>query len=335
MFKITVYHVREVERPLFAKLNQNNYDINLVGDRLTPATISKAADSDAVLLTAGDDADEKIIAQLHDYGIKYVFTRVVGVDNIDLAATAKYNMQVANVPCYSPRAVAELAFILGMTMFRRVAQAVVNTQQGDFRRRQSYFANEIHDATVGIVGAGQLGTAEAKLYRTMGTRVLAYQRHPDPANQAVEFTDLDTLLKTADIVSLHVPFIPGKTENMIGRPQLDLMKDDAILVNTARGPVVDNQAVATAIQEHRIGGYATDVLLDDNEIMDHKFTSLAAVPNQIDQTLMANYPNVIVTPHMGFYTEKAVADMISISFTNFEQTLKTGQPVYLVDNKRD
>lgn len=331
MFKITVYSVREVEVPLFHELNKYNYELNLVQERLSKANVSKAEGSNAILVSAGDDTGEEILEILAGYGIKMAFTRSVGVDRFDFAAADRLAIQVANVPNYSARAVAELAFILGITLFRHISEATNNTHSGDLRIHTSYFSTEIDKATVGIVGAGTLGTAEAKLYKALGARVLAFQRHPDPTNDAVEFADMDTLLKESDIVSIHVPHIPGKTENLIGQPEIDKMKDSAILVNTARGPVVDNEAVANSIKNHTLGGYGTDVLLDEAKVMDKKFDSLDDVPNQIDKDLMKNYPNVIVTPHMGFFTVPAVTDMISTSYENFESTIKDGKPVHGVE----
>ncbi|WP_429970358.1 NAD(P)-dependent oxidoreductase [Fructilactobacillus sp. Tb1] len=331
MFKITVYSVREVEIPLFDKLNKYNYELNLVSERLTMQNVAKAKGSDAVLVSGGDDTGKDVLEALNSYGIKLVFTRSVGVDKYDFAVADKLGIKVANVPNYSPRAVAELAFILGMTLFRHVAPATYNTHMGDFRILPEYFANEIHNATVGIIGAGSIGTAEAKLYKALGAKVLAFQRHPDPANDAVEFVDMDTLLAKSDIISIHVPYIPGKTDNLVGAPELAKMKSSAILVNTARGPVVDNEAVAQAVRDFKIAGYGTDVLLDEQHVMDRQFDTLDDVPNQIDKDLMKNYPNVIVTPHMGFFTVPAVTDMISTSFENFESTIKTGKPVHPVE----
>lgn len=331
MFKITVYSVREVEIPLFKKLNKYNFELNLVTERLNPENADKAEGSNAVLVSGGDDTGKDVLEKFASYGIKLVYSRSVGVDRYDFATADKLGIKVANVPNYSPRAVAELAFILGTMLFRHVAPATYNTHMGDFRILPEYFANEIHNATVGIIGAGSIGTAEARIYQALGARTLAFQRHPDPDNDAVEFVDMDTLLKESDIVSIHVPYIPGQTDNLVGAPELAKMKATAILVNTARGAVVDNEAVAQAVRDFKIGGYGTDVLLDEQHVMDKQFDTLDDVPNQIDKDLMKNHPNVIVTPHMGFFTIPAVTDMISTSFENFESTIKTGQPVHPVE----
>ncbi|USS90331.1 NAD(P)-dependent oxidoreductase [Fructilactobacillus carniphilus] len=331
MFKITVYNVREVETPLFEKLNKDDYDLTLVAERMTLDNVDRAEGADAVLITAFDDCDAEVIEKLAGHGVKYIYTRVVGINNIDVKAARNLGIQVANVPNYSPRAVAELSLSLGLTLFRNVSRAAANTHAGDFRLLPTYYANEIHSATVGIIGAGKIGMTEAKLYRALGAQVLAYKRHPEPDNDVVQFTDLDTLLKKSDIVSLHIPYIPGQTGNLIGDEELAKMKDSAILVNTARGQVVDTQAVADAVRSNRIGGYGTDVILDEDAIIGKQFDSLDDLPNPLNVELMKNYPNVLVTPHMGFFTEPAVEDMIRISFENFANTLANGEPLYPIN----
>ncbi|USS84734.1 lactate dehydrogenase [Fructilactobacillus myrtifloralis] len=331
MFKITVYNVREVETPLFEKLNKDDYDLTLVAERLTLDNVDRAECANAVLITAFDDCDAEVVEQLANAGVKYIYTRVVGVNNINVKAARNLGIQVANVPNYSPRAVAELSLTLGLTLFRNVSKASVNTHDGDFRLLPTYYANEIHSATVGIIGAGKIGMAEAKLYRGLGAKVVAYKRNPEPDNDVVSFVDLDTLLRTSDIVSLHIPYIPGQTGKLIGDPEIAKMKDQAILVNTARGQVVDNQAVADAVRNSHLGGYGTDVILDEDAIIGKQFDSLDDLPNPLNLELMKNYPNVLVTPHMGFFTEPAVEDMIRISFENFANTLTKGAPLYPVN----
>ncbi|MGN1279681.1 MAG: NAD(P)-dependent oxidoreductase, partial [Limosilactobacillus sp.] len=267
-----------------------------------------------------------------DYGIKYVFTRSVGFNHIDLAAAKKLGIQVARVPNYSPYAVAELAMTLGMFMFRHVNIATTNTDNGDFTVQPALFSPEIHSSTVGIIGAGKIGMTEAKLYHGMGAKVLAYDPYPRESD-LVEFVDLDQLLAESDIVSLHVPFFPGKNENMINADTFKKMKPSAIFVNTARGELVDVPAVIDAINNHEIAGYATDVTIDEKQIMNHQFASLNDLPNADVQQMMKLYPKVVVTPHMGSFTEPALEDMISISFDNFHQSFTTGTNKNVIEAK--
>lgn len=324
--KITVFYVSDTQKPYFEKFNKYNYELNLVSKRLTIDTVNLAKGSDGVLIQGGCDASKPVVEKLAEYGIKYLYSRSVGINNIDLETAKNNDMMVANVPNYSPRAVGELAMTMGMTLFRKLAQASYNTSNGDFMVQSSYFSKEIRDATIGIIGAGTIGMAEAKLYDALGAKVIAYNRHPKE-NDFVDFVDLDTLLKESDIISIHIPYVPDVTDKFIGEAEINKMKDNAILINTARGQVVDNEAVVNAIKNHKIGGFGTDVLIDEENTMARKFDSIDDIPNVINQDLIKEHPNVIVTPHIGFYTEEAVTDMITISYENFEQTLKTGKPV--------
>lgn len=324
--KITVFYVSDIQKPYFEKFNQYNYELNLVSKRLSLETVDLSKDSDGVLIQGGCDASQPVVEKLAEYGIKYLYSRSVGINNIDLATAKKHNILVANVPNYSPRAVGEMAMTMGLTLFRKLAQASYYTANGDFMVKPAYFAKEIRDATVGIIGAGTIGMAEAKLYHALGAKVIAYNRHPKDSD-VVDFVDLKTLLKESDIISVHIPYVPNLTENFIGEDEIKQMKDDAILVNTARGQVVDNQAIANAIQNKELGGFGTDVLIDEENTMARKFDSIDEIPSPINQQLIKEHPNVIVTPHIGFFTEEAVSDMVTISYENFEQTLKTGQPV--------
>ncbi len=212
-----------------------------------------------------------------------------------------------------------------MQLFRNTSIAVDNSKNGNFKVLPTLFSKEIHNSTVGIIGIGKIGLAEAKLYKGMGTKVLAYDRHPsNEAQEVAECVDLDTLLEQSDIVSIHVPYFPGSNENMINKETFKKMKSSAVFVNTARGELVNTSDVIEALQNNEIKGYAADVFIDEKDIMNHVFASIDDLPNTEVRTLAKLYPRVLLTPHIGSFTEPALEDMISISFENFEETLKTG-----------
>lgn len=323
--KIICYGVRPLERPYFEKLNKYNYELTLTSEFLTHDNANLAQGMDAVLIRGNCIADAQNLKKFADYGIKYVFTRSVGYNHYDLKAAKKLGIIVARVPNYSPYAVAELAFTLGMSLFRHVDESIVNTHNGNFKMLPFYFSNEIHNAVIGIYGAGKIGATEAKLYHELGAKVLAYDPYPsDYAKQFVEFVDSDELLRRSDIVSIHVPYFPSKNDNLINKFFLNKMKKSAILVNTARGELADTQAIIDAVKNNIIEAYAADVIISEVQIMGHEFSHLTDMPNKQVQELMSLYPRVLITPHMGSFTEPALKDMISISFDNFNETLKTG-----------
>lgn len=323
--KIVCYGVRPIEKPYFQELNKYNFELKLVTAFLTDDNVDEAKGTDAVLIRGNCAATAKNLKQFADYGIKYVFTRSVGYNHIDLQAADELGIQIARVPNYSPYAVAELAMTLGMQLFRHTNLAIADSLTGDFTVKPTLFSKEIHSSTVGIIGAGNIGFAEAQLYHGMGARVLAYDPHPDEKmKQVIDFVDLPTLLKKSDIISLHVPYFPGKNDKMINAETFKQMKPSAIFINTARGELVDTQAVVDAIEHGKIGGYGADVTIDEKQIMNHQFASLNDLPNAEVRSLINLYPKVVVTPHIGSFTEPALKDMISISFANFEESIKTG-----------
>ncbi len=330
--KIVCYGVRPIEEPYFHRLNQDNYELKLVPDFMNDENVAEAQGMDAVLIRGNCAATADNLAKIASYGIKYVFTRTVGFNHIDLTAAKELGLQIARVPNYSPYAVAELAMTLGMQMFRSTSTVVANTAQGNFRVLPSYFSKEIHSSTVGIIGAGKIGIAEAKLYHGMGAKVLAYDPFPnDRFKDIVEFVSLEELLAQSDIVSVHVPYFPGKNENMFNAESFKLMKNSAIFVNTARGELVDHQAVIEAIKQGEIAGYAADVFVAEKDIMGKEFASINELPNPQVKALAALYPKVLLTPHVGSFTEPALEDMISISFKNFADSFATGTNANVIE----
>lgn len=323
MFKIVAYGVRENEVEYFKKLNKYHYDLQLEPELLTHENITTAKGADAVLLRANCKADATNLAQLNKWGIKYVFTRTVGYNHIDLKAAKQYNIKVARVPAYSPYAVAELAMTLGMMLFRHTALATSLTNKGDFSVATDTFSGEIHSSTVGIIGTGRIGATEAQLYRGMGSKVLGYDPYPSEfAKQYVEFVSQDELLANSDIVSIHVPYFPGQNDNLINSEFLQKMKNSAVLVNTARSQLADYSAIIAAIKNNQISGFASDVLPDEAEVLGHNYNG--HITNELTKQLTELYPKVLLTPHIGSYTSPALTDMIKVSYDNFHQAITTG-----------
>ncbi|UIF28913.1 lactate dehydrogenase [Levilactobacillus brevis] len=325
MVKITAYGVRELEEPYFNRLNTAGFTLKFVRDLLTHENVTAAAGTDAVLVRGNCVVDRQNLQQFADWGIKAVFTRSVGVNHLDLQAASELGITVARVPGYSPFAVAELAFTLGMTLFRHVNLAVDQTRQADFTIGNALFSKEIHTATVGIVGVGRIGLAEAQLYQGLGAHVVGYDRRPSAtANERVELVTLPDLLAQSDIVSLHVPYLPGQNDDLINSAFIAQMKAGAVLVNTARGELANVDAILAGLTSGQLSGYGTDVFRGETTMLGQSYGSLAEVPNPEVRQLLAAYPRVLVTPHVGSYTEPALEDMIRMSFDNFRDFFATG-----------
>lgn len=325
MTKITAYGVRPIEKPYFDKLNKYNFEMTYVEDLLTHDNAEASQGADAVLVRGNCVADRQNLEKFASWGIKTVFTRSVGYNHMDLKAAADLGITMARVPGYSPYAVAELAFTLGMTLFRHVNLGISQTRQANFKISPAMFSKEIHTATVGIVGIGRIGYTEAKLYHALGAKIVAYDPYPsDAAKELAEMGTLEEVLKQSDIVSIYVPYFPGKNENLVDDTFISQMKPGAVLINTARGELANVSAILKGIDEGQITGYGTDVVADEVAILGNDFGNTAAIPNEDVRQLVAANPNVLITPHVGSYTEPALEDMISISYDNFHDVLTSG-----------
>lgn len=328
--KIACYGVRPNEVESFKCYNKYDYDLKLIEDLLTHDNIDTAKDCDAVLLRGNCVADRQNLEQLKEYGIEMVFTRTVGVDHIDLDAAKELGQTVAYVPGYSPNSVAELALTLGMSLLRNVPYAAARTAEADFKVTPRMFSREIRNCTVGIIGTGRIGLAEAQMYKGMGTKVLGYDVfQSDAAKEVVEFTETqDELLAQSDIISIHVPYIKGENDQLINADFISKTKGDAIIINTARGPLQDNEAIIEAIKAGKLYGFGADVLPNEGQIFFNSFDSVEDIPDETAKELVKLYPYVLLTPHVGSNTDEALKNMVEISYDNFNQFLTEGK----VDN---
>lgn len=243
--------------------------------------------------------------------LKYICVAFTGVDLVDVQFCKQQGIQVSNCAGYSTAAVGDLVFGLLLSLYRNLpACNKVVRQEGT---KDGLIGMELEGKTFGVIGTGAIGLRVAKIAQAFGCRVLAYSRTVKQIED-ISYVDLDTLLKESDIISLHVPSTP-QTEGMIDAEKLSLMKKNAILLNTARGPVVDSQALADALKEGRIAGAGIDV-----------FEMEPPVPKAHP---LLEAPNVIATPHVAFATKEAMKKRAGIVCENLKAWI-SGTPVHLV-----
>ncbi len=265
-------------------------------------------DSPAVKIERVKDADVIMIANMPleaevieaCENLKFIDVAFTGVDHVALDAARRKGVKVSNAAGYSTRAVSELALCMMLSLLRRVPQVEARCRAG--QTKDGLVGSELCGKTVGIVGVGAIGGRVAELCHAFGCRVLGNKRTvrgDEP--QFIEFMSLDELLRQSDIVSLHCPLTP-ETRGLIDARRLDMMKRGALLVNTARGAVVDSAALAAALESGHIGGAAVDV-----------FESEPPLP--ADHPLLHS-PNTIVTPHVAFASHESMEARAAIVFDN-------------------
>lgn len=242
--------------------------------------------------------------------LKMLNVAFTGIDHVGLEACKEKNIMVCNCAGYSDVSVSELVIGMAISCLRKVSDGdrAVRNQQTSF----GLMGNVIRNKTVGIVGCGKIGFMTAKLFQAFGANVLAYARHEREEVKAagIQYVDLDTLLRESDIVSLHVPN-NASTYHMISEEKISLMKPTAIFINCARGPIVDNHALAEALNKNRLMACAIDV-----------FDMEPPIPE--DYPLLHS-KNTLLTPHVAFFTEEAMIDRAKILFDNLYAYLE-GSP---------
>lgn len=243
--------------------------------------------------------------------VRCISVAFVGVDHVDLDYCTEHGIVVSNCPGYSQEAVAELVFGLALALYRDIPVADDRVREGGTAAGLS--GREISGKTFGIIGAGAIGRRVAQIARALGATVVAWNRTPRTV-EGIEFLPLDEVLKRADILSVHVASTP-ETHHLIGAEQLALLKPSAILINTARGPVVDSGALAEALTAGTLAGAGLDVF-DTEPPLDQSEPLLTA-------------PHTILTPHLGFATHEALETRAHLVFENIA-AYTAGAPVHTV-----
>lgn len=314
-------------------------DIAFVSEPLTMRTINAAADADIVSVFIGSSVDAYVLDALPR--LTGIAARSVGLDHIDTHHAAAKGIALANVSSYGPHTVAEFAFTLLLTLARRIIPAYEFLRNGDRFELSRSVGIELYGKSIGIVGTGKIGKATARIAKGFGMHILCSDPHPDQAFLAevgATHLSLPELLAQSDVISLHAPYVQ-ENHHLLNRENLALCKRGALLINTARGELVDSEALLWALETGVLSGAGLDVF-EGERYLRAAATSLTDEQNEPMETpsgfktLMASttlirHPNVIATPHMAFFSEEARADILSTTAENIRGFV-AGTPCNLV-----
>lgn len=322
--KILMYSIRPDElEAVAAWAKANNVTVETTKDSFDLNSVGQAEGYDGIVIQQhGKVADPEIYQRLKAYGIRQIGLRITGYDIIDFEQAKANGLVVTNVPAYSPRSVGEETLAHTMYLLRHIGQSHARQLKGDYSWA-GLESREIHNLTVGIIGAGKIGSAVARLFSALGATVIAQDPiHRPELSDVLTYTDRETLLKTADIVTCHTP-LTDETQHMINADSLALMKKEALLINCSRGPVVDTKALITALTTGTIAGAGLDTVEGETGIFGADRTGTELHNPELEQLI--TMPNVSLTPHIGFYTNAAVQNMVDISL-NDTLAILNGQP---------
>jgi D-lactate dehydrogenase len=314
----------EVERWEEETLKKTFPDAVFTKDKLSLENVKNYTDTEIACSFIYSKFDEAVLSQLP--ALKMIATRSTGFDHINLDYAKAHGITVCNVPEYGSHTVAEHTFALLLALTRKLAPSIQQVRNMDFEH-QNLIGTDIFGKTLGIIGLGKIGMNVLHMAKGFGMNVQVYARHPDEELAKKEgFTnmDLDTLLATSDVITLHVPY-SKETHHIINCGNFSKIKKGAYLLNTARGGLIETQAIIEGLQKNMLAGVGLDVLEEETQMMEEvEILSAASDVHALDmKTLLMNHvllyhPNVIITPHNAFNSHEALMNILTTTLENIQ-----------------
>lgn len=330
MARVVFYDVTDNDRQhLEQAFTDSGHEVITVTDKLTVDNVDTIAEVISVFVSSEFSRD--IIEKAA--GLRHIACRSTGYDHVDMQAAQERGISISNVPTYGSNTVAEYTFALLLNLTRKIQKATESAKNGVTPRLELQ-GFDLHGKTFGIIGAGKIGICSATIAKGFGMRILAYDvyQNTEAASEiGFEYVSMEQLLAESDIVSLHTPYTKDN-HHLINHDRLNQMKHGAILINTARGELVNNRALIEALESGQIGGAAMDVLEGEQLINTTEELLLVRSENasheslrqSLEVTVLQKMPNVIVTNHNAFNTKEAIARINQTSIDNIKQFL-TGE----------
>lgn len=312
--KILFYDTKPYDRESFDALAKKypELEIEYLATDISENTVRLAKGYDAVCVFVASDVSGKIVRALSKRGVRLILLRCAGFNNVDLKACEEENITVMRVPDYSPEAIAEHALALSFAVNRHIHKAYIKVRENNFSLMGLTGVN-FFGKTAGIIGTGRIGAAMCRACHGIGMKVIAYDKFPNSALGFVEYTDLDTVLRNSDLISLHCP-LTRETYHMIDLEAIEKMKDGVLLVNTSRGALISTRDLIKGIRMHKFSGVGLDVYEEEQEnVFENREDDIL---NTSVTARLLSFPNVIVTSHQGFLTTEALEAIAMVTLEN-------------------
>ncbi|RKQ26901.1 MULTISPECIES: D-isomer specific 2-hydroxyacid dehydrogenase family protein [Clostridia] len=308
--KLFVYSYREFDEAEFFQKFAEEYHVEL-GICHDAPTMENAylAEGYPYVSIITTKIDEELMNRFHALGVKMISTRTIGYDHIDLEAARKCGISVGNV-MYSPECVADYTVMLMLMSIRKMKRIMQREEINDFSL-PGIQGKEMPSFTVGVIGTGRIGRAVIRDISGFGCKIYAYDQYEnDEVKKYAQYASLDEIYEKCDMITLHMP-LTKENMHLIDAEAIQKMQDGVVLINTARGGLIDTKALIDGLESCKIGAAGLDVIEDEFGM--YYFDRKADVLSKRDLYILRGFPNVIVTPHMAFYTDQAVSDMVKHS----------------------
>lgn len=322
--KIAFFDTHQFDRDMFLETNKTyQFPIEFFETRLNKKTAGLAHGHDVVCCFVNDRMDADCIAQLKTGGVKLIALRCAGFNQVDLIACDQAGIKVAIVPGYSPYAVAEFTTGLLLSLNRKIHRAYSRVRDHNFSL-DGLVGFDLHEKTVGIIGAGKIGKIFANIMLSFGCQVLIHDLNVDSelsGKAGVTYLPLLDVCKRSDVLSLNIPLNP-KTYHLINAELFKQMKDGVLIINTGRGALIDARALIEALKSEKVGGAALDVYEEEESVFFQDLSDKMLKDDVLARLL--TFPNVLITSHQAFLTREALSNIAGTTLNSIETFSRTG-----------
>jgi len=337
MKKIIFLETTDWEKEIFQKHPEFSENVDFSSEKLTLENVKKFKDYEVISTFIGSQLLAETLEQLE--GLKFIAARSTGFDHIDLDYCKEKDILVSNVPDYGSHTVAEYTFALLLCLIRKVFNSYQRIRESGSFSIEGLRGEELFGKTIGIIGTGRIGMEVIKIAKGFSMNVIAYDKYPkEELAQELDFkyVSFEELLSRSDIITLHVPY-NKETHHLLNKDNLLKTKKGVYIINTARGGIIETQALYKSLKNSQIAGAALDVLEEEGDLKEEQRMLLEEenIPPEKLKTLLANHifidlDNVIISSHNAFNTEEALENIVITTMENIQGYLNK-KPINLVN----
>ena len=317
--RIAFFEVKEWEEE-YLKKKLSGHQLKFSNEKLNLDNGAQLRDFDSVSVFIYSKIDEQIIQEIPN--LKLITTRSTGYDHIDLEVCKKHGITVCNVPSYGENTVAEHTFALILSLSRNICKACIRRFEQDFSI-EGLEGFDLKGKNIGVIGTGQIGLHVIRIAKGFGMNVVAYDVRQNKLLSEVlgfEYVSLENLLASSDVITLHVPYMKA-THHLMNKDTFKLVKKGAILINTARGSIVDTEALIEALDNKILAGAGLDVFEGEEVIKEEKQLlyepkNLEVLASLVKDHILLSKDNVVFTPHIAFYSKEALERILETTVEN-------------------
>lgn len=338
--KIAFFEIKDWQKD-YVKQNLSGFDIFLSDEKLNSDNLPEQNDFEVLSVFVASQIDEVVIS--HFPNLKLITTRSTGFDHINLQAVKKKGIKVAYVPGYGDNTVAEFAFGLLLTISRRIYESYDRLRETGEFSSEDLTGFDLAGKTMGILGTGRIGRYTARIAKGFGMNVIAYDPYPNEAlakETGFEYKSFEELLGAADVISIHVPYLES-THHLINMETIKKVKRGAVLINTARGAIVETDALIYGLKNGILYGAGLDVLEEEgfmgdekSFVMDAKLGEEHNLKTIVQNHTLIDLPNIVITPHNAFNTKEAITRILNTDLENVRTYAEKGEPANSIPEKQ-